>query len=144
MPMPMSYEASTGLFLDYEKAIQAKGDGSWLDNWHPLSPLFKRFREGLVRDLGSSLLAMVSSIIYDGEWKWPRQRNGAIIYIREHAPSEFKPDMEISDCVIWSPALIALSRLATKARLNGWGMAVDLTCCVIKKLNPMINFSGQI
>ena len=42
-----------------------------------LSVLFKRFGEGLVRDLGSSLLAKVSSTICDENWKWPRQRNRA-------------------------------------------------------------------
>ena len=81
------------------------GDSSevflWRDNWHPLGPLFKRFGEGLVRDLGSSLLAKVSSITCNENWKWPRQRNRAIMYIVAHTPPDCKPNNDMRHCVIW-------------------------------------------
>lgn len=39
---------------------------AWLDNWHPLGPLYNVFGEEAVYNLGRSLLAKVSSIIAYG------------------------------------------------------------------------------
>lgn len=47
----------------------------WLDNWHPLGPLYKRFGENVCSNIGRSLQAKVSTIIKDGDWFWPRPRN---------------------------------------------------------------------
>ena len=74
-----------------------------LDNWHTLGSSYKIFGERAVRDLGSSLLAKVSSIIDNGSWKWPRQRNSTILHIMAHTPT-FLPDVNQSDRVIWTPA----------------------------------------
>lgn len=40
----------------------------WIDNWHPLGPLYKRFGENVVYNLGTSLTAKVSSMIHQGQW----------------------------------------------------------------------------
>ncbi|KAI8534979.1 hypothetical protein RHMOL_Rhmol10G0139200 [Rhododendron molle] len=53
----------------------------WLDYWHDAGPLYKVFGEGIVNDVGSSLLAKVSSIIQNGNWHWSRQRNRAVMKI---------------------------------------------------------------
>ena len=63
------------------------------DNWHPLGPPYKKFREMVVKDIGSSLQAKVSSIIREGEWKWPRQRNRVIMFIMDHTPSPYILDL---------------------------------------------------
>lgn len=47
----------------------------WLENWHPLWPLYKRFGESMVNNLGRSLREKVSSIIHHEQWKWPRVRS---------------------------------------------------------------------
>lgn len=39
----------------------------WLDNWHPLGPLYNRFGSEVVFNLGRSLQAKVSSIIVQGD-----------------------------------------------------------------------------
>ncbi|KAI8559863.1 hypothetical protein RHMOL_Rhmol04G0208500 [Rhododendron molle] len=43
----------------------------WLDNWHPLGPLYKRFGVNVCCNIGRSLQAKVSTIIIDGEWLGP-------------------------------------------------------------------------
>ena len=88
----------------------------WLNNWHPLGPLFKRFGEGLVRDLGSSLLAKVSSIICYENWKWPRQRNRAIMSIVAHTPPDFKTNTDTRDCVVWYHAATSTFSVQTAGR----------------------------
>ena len=49
----------------------AVGDGCnislWVDNWHPLDPLYKNFWEEVVRNLGISLQAKVSTIASSGD-----------------------------------------------------------------------------
>lgn len=46
------------------------GDGAstftWLDNWHPLGPLYARYDERVWSNIGQSLHAKVSSIIQNG------------------------------------------------------------------------------
>ncbi|GFS37087.1 multidrug resistance-associated protein 3 [Actinidia rufa] len=123
----------------------------------------------MAQPLISSLLAKVSSIICYENWKWPRQRNRAIMSIVAQTPPDFKPNTDTRDCVVlyhavtstfsvqtsgrvirvpqpkvpWGPIiwtkgqvtrwafilwLCFLGKLATKDRMNGWGMAVDPTC----------------
>ena len=49
----------------------AVGDGCniaiWVDNWHPLGPLCKNFWEEVVRNLGISLRAKVSTTVSSGD-----------------------------------------------------------------------------
>ncbi|KAG5542725.1 hypothetical protein RHGRI_015741 [Rhododendron griersonianum] len=40
----------------------------WLDHWHAVGPLYNLFGEDIVCNVGSSLLAKVSSIIQNGDW----------------------------------------------------------------------------
>ncbi|KAL7230441.1 hypothetical protein ACSBR2_008843 [Camellia fascicularis] len=84
------------------------GDGGetflWLDNWHPIGPLYKIYGERVVRDLGSSLLAKVSSIIRNGYWRWSRLKNRSIHHIIENTHAAFLPSPEYGDSVLWCPA----------------------------------------
>ncbi|XP_058198389.1 uncharacterized protein LOC131313912 [Rhododendron vialii] len=75
----------------------------WLDNWHPQGPLFKGFGESVVYNLGKSLLSKVSSIIYNGAWRWPRQRNRVTQFIVVHTPADFQPNCLHEDSVVWLP-----------------------------------------
>lgn len=58
-----------------------------LDNWHPLGPLYKRFGNEVVQNIGRSLHVKVSSLIHQGAWKWPRLRNGFVQSIIAQTPS---------------------------------------------------------
>lgn len=59
-----------------------------------LGPLHKKFGEEIVFNLGRSLQAKVSSIIYPGEWHWP---------ILRQTPPDFKPNCSRDDYVVWLP-----------------------------------------
>lgn len=75
----------------------------WLDFWHPLGPLYGRFGNEVVYNLGRSLLSRVTSIIHKGDWRWPRPRNRLTQYISRHTPSNLKPVCELEDDVVWLP-----------------------------------------
>ncbi|GFZ02663.1 hypothetical protein Acr_15g0012710 [Actinidia rufa] len=59
---------------------------------------------GVVRDLGNSLQANVSSIICEGDWKWPRQRNrlSCISWLTPLKTSSLMQPLVIK--VFWFPA----------------------------------------
>lgn len=76
----------------------------WVDNWHPLGPLYKRYGEDVVYNLGRSLHARVFSIIHRGQWRWPRARNRIIQSIINHTPANFLPDCANADQVVWLPS----------------------------------------
>ncbi|XP_058211737.1 uncharacterized protein LOC131323919 [Rhododendron vialii] len=88
------------------KYVIGNGNGTflWLDYWHDVGPLYKVFGEGIVNNVGSSLLGKVSSIIQNGEWCWPRQRNRAIMQLMRSTPSILMPNIGVDDSVIWIPA----------------------------------------
>ncbi|XP_058195022.1 uncharacterized protein LOC131311543 [Rhododendron vialii] len=73
----------------------------WLDNWHPLGPLFSRFGERVVYNLGRSLFSKVASIISNDSWCWPRSRNAVTKEIIEHTPTTLVPNSGQSDFVVW-------------------------------------------
>lgn len=88
-------ESSTsGFFLDYLKVfglalrdigqsliLDKIGNGQvhllWLDNWHGLGPLYKKFGADILHN-ARRFQAKVSSIIQSGMWRWPRARNGVM------------------------------------------------------------------
>ncbi|GFY93275.1 hypothetical protein Acr_08g0016710 [Actinidia rufa] len=74
----------------------------WLDNCHPIGPPYRHFSEEVVRVLGCSLQARVSSIICNDVWVWPRQRNRVILRNMSRTPQDFKPI--VRDKVLWTPA----------------------------------------
>lgn len=53
----------------------------WLDNWHPSGPLYQKYGEQVVHNLGRSFFTKVSSIIQGHTRAWPRQRNPIIMEI---------------------------------------------------------------
>lgn len=87
------------------KHVIGDGDSTflWLDHWHNVGPLYKVFGDNIVRNVGSSPLAKVYSIIHEGEWQWPRQRNRAIMQIMGSTPLTLKPNSLVADSVIWIP-----------------------------------------
>ncbi|KAI8537423.1 hypothetical protein RHMOL_Rhmol09G0022900 [Rhododendron molle] len=76
----------------------------WLDNWHPMGPLYDRFGNEVVFNLGRSLQARVSFIISQGGWRWPRTRNRITQDIINHAHSvDLKPDITREDSIVSLP-----------------------------------------
>ncbi|XP_058218842.1 uncharacterized protein LOC131329621 [Rhododendron vialii] len=77
------------------------GDGletfPWLDNWHPLGPLFSRYGERVVFNLGRSLSSKVASIISNASWNWPKRRNAVTKEIIENTPTALVPNSGQSD-----------------------------------------------
>lgn len=76
----------------------------WLDNWHPLGPLYQKFGESVVYNLGRSLFARVADIIQDGIWLWPRPRNKVTLQIIDATPAGFLPTLQSDDEVFCSPS----------------------------------------
>ncbi|KAG5535897.1 hypothetical protein RHGRI_023618 [Rhododendron griersonianum] len=74
----------------------------WLDHWHNLGPLFQKFGDRVSFNLGRSLNAKVSSIIYHGGWRWPRLRNAAICEIIANTEGGLLPDISKEDEVVWT------------------------------------------
>lgn len=75
----------------------------WLENRHPLGPLYHKFGKSVVYNLGRSLSSKVSAIIYNGDWRWPRQRNRVTQFIMAHTPPNFKRECGKEDSVVWLP-----------------------------------------
>ncbi|XP_058192025.1 uncharacterized protein LOC131309397 [Rhododendron vialii] len=76
----------------------------WLDNWHPMGPLYKTLGEVVVFHLGQSLSAKVSSIIVNNSWHWPRPRKRITQHFMANTPSSFLPNLDKDDDVIWTPS----------------------------------------
>ncbi|KAI8533301.1 hypothetical protein RHMOL_Rhmol11G0286700 [Rhododendron molle] len=74
----------------------------WLDHWHNLGPLFHKFGDRVSFNLGRSLNAKVSSIIYQGGWRWPRLRNAAIREVIANTEGGLLPDISKEDEVVWT------------------------------------------
>lgn len=74
-----------------------------LDHWHPLGPLYKKYGERVVYNLGRSLLTKVDSIIYQETWKWPRQRNAVSREIIALTPASLIPNCLKEDKLVWIP-----------------------------------------
>lgn len=74
----------------------------WLDNWHTLGPLFQKFGNRVVFNLGRSLCAKVSSIIVNGRWRWPRGRNATINEIIAATDGDLLPQVAQEDRVVWT------------------------------------------
>ncbi|KAI8531403.1 hypothetical protein RHMOL_Rhmol11G0133800 [Rhododendron molle] len=72
----------------------------WLNNWHSLGPLYKRFGENMCSNIERSLQAKVSTIIKEGDWAWPRPRNRYIQEINTNTPSSFTPNSLNEDGVV--------------------------------------------
>ncbi|XP_058192089.1 uncharacterized protein LOC131309479 [Rhododendron vialii] len=116
------------------------GNGSkiflWLDNWHTEGPLYKVFGEAIVRNVGSSLLAKVSSIIHNEDWHWPRQRTYSVKSVLEalRTPNPkvpwasivwFKQNIPRWAFIMW---LVCWGRLSTNDRLLSWRLVADPMC----------------
>ncbi|KAI8537813.1 hypothetical protein RHMOL_Rhmol09G0052800 [Rhododendron molle] len=73
----------------------------WLDNWHTLGPLYAKFGERVVTNLGRALWAKVVTIIDQGDWCWPRLRNQSIQAIMDHTPPNLRPNLNVEDSISW-------------------------------------------
>lgn len=65
----------------------------WTDKWHPLGASYKKFGEALVVNRGQA---------DQGVWRWPSQRNRAILNIMRHTPSDFLPSPSTCDGANWT------------------------------------------
>lgn len=76
-----------------------------MDNWHPVGPLYPTLGDNVVNNFGRSLQAKVSSrsIIHNGKWSWPRLRNMVIQTILRQNPSDFEPECDRDEHVVWLP-----------------------------------------
>lgn len=74
----------------------------WLDNWHPLGPLYARFGSRVVYNLGRNLHAKVDTIISAQSWQWPRGRNSVTREILRATPPHFIPHPSQEDTNFWN------------------------------------------
>ncbi|XP_058203052.1 uncharacterized protein LOC131317521 [Rhododendron vialii] len=99
----------------------------WLDNWHPLGPLFARFGSRVVYNLGRHLHAKVDTIISDQSWQWPRGRNSMTRDIVRATPAHFVPHPSQEDRVIWN--LTPNNKFSIKSTWN-----------VVRRQHPQVNW----
>ncbi|KAI8568988.1 hypothetical protein RHMOL_Rhmol02G0244100 [Rhododendron molle] len=74
----------------------------WLDNWHPLGPLFAKFGSRVVYNLGRSLQTKVDFMIVNNQWQWLRARNPAIREILRTTPNSLVSKVSHEDSVVWN------------------------------------------
>lgn len=74
----------------------------WCYDWHPLGPLYKINRHRIVFNMGRSLNAKVAYVIHRGGWRWPSRRNAISKEIIAHTPSQFVPNENQQDPMIWA------------------------------------------
>ncbi|GFY92809.1 hypothetical protein Acr_08g0012050 [Actinidia rufa] len=118
--LPVKYRGILGEFESLLKGFlwtgaALKKTGAKLQ-WSVVS---SQFGEGIVRNLGSFLQARVSSIICNGDWVWPRQRNRAIMNIMAHTPKILSQILGEGNKVLWTPT--ADGRWAFMEWLCCWG-----------------------
>ncbi|XP_058202871.1 uncharacterized protein LOC131317329 [Rhododendron vialii] len=68
----------------------------------PSDASWTKFGDRVSFNLGRSLNAKVSSIIYQGGWRWPRLRNVAIREIIANIEGGLLPDISKGDEVVWT------------------------------------------
>lgn len=71
--------------------------------------------ERVIYNLGRSLSAKVSRIIFRGEWKWPRRRSPVIREITENTPEHLIPEEGLENSVFWT--LMPDGRFSTHSAL---------------------------
>lgn len=87
----------------------------WLDNWHPLGPLYSKFGARVIYNLGGTLHAKV---IANHNWQWPRSRNAGTREIVGHTPASFIPHTSREDTVVWN--LTTNGRFTIKSAWDGF------------------------
>lgn len=73
--------------------VMDHGTFLWWDNWHPVGPLYLRYRDSFERNPIRAMNVKVSSIIANGCWNWPQLRNFVTQDIISHTPVMFLPHM---------------------------------------------------
>ncbi|GFY92897.1 hypothetical protein Acr_08g0012930 [Actinidia rufa] len=112
----------------------------WLDNCHPIGPFYRHFGEEVVRDLGCSLQARVSSIICNGDWVWPlpRQRNRAILHNMSQTLRTLNPLLELG---VYVPRWAFIDWFCCWGRMpSEWSIELDW---VIHNL-PSVDFENNL
>ncbi|XP_058189339.1 uncharacterized protein LOC131306925 [Rhododendron vialii] len=93
--------------------IQCPSEASWVmrklmklratcQSWIRYISLAMQFGEAVVTNRGLALRAKVASIIDQGQWKWPRIRNRAVLSIIRNTPEIFLPSTSDCDKVVWT------------------------------------------
>lgn len=98
----------------------------WLDNWHPLGPLYFMFGDRVEFNMGRSLAAKVESLIRNNLWRWARRRNEVTKEIIEHTPSSLVPNSTQEDSVVWT--------------LNCQGFSVKSAFEAVRNIHPTVGW----
>lgn len=79
------------------------GDGRsiflWHNQWHPRGPLLKFYGPTILYGSGTSTNAKLSTMIYNGYWKWPAARSRNHADMRSLLPN-IAPN-GVSDTIKW-------------------------------------------
>ncbi|XP_028073922.1 uncharacterized protein LOC114276328 [Camellia sinensis] len=73
----------------------------WFDNWHPLGSLWQRYGQRILYDTNLPDNSKVSSIIFDGSWKWPIPSSWEIREWISSTPPALYPSNSL-DTPLWS------------------------------------------
>jgi hypothetical protein len=73
----------------------------WLDNWHPLGPLFDNFGFRPIYDSQSQIDAKLDSVLRNGEWCWKPTRSDELVTIQSRLP---EVRLGVADKPIWTIA----------------------------------------
>lgn len=65
-------------------------------------PLINKYGRRLIYDTNLEEETKVESIIHNGRWHW-RVHTGAIQHITMNTPTDFLPDSNKRDVVVWKP-----------------------------------------
>lgn len=86
-----------------------------------LGALYNRGGGEVVFNLGQSLQAKVSSMICQGDWRWPRIRNRVTQTIINYTTPNFRLDCAKEDSIVWLPH----SSIVTLSNLHGRPLELD-------------------
>lgn len=81
-----------------------------------MGPLYQINGHRIVFNMGRSLNAKVAYVIHRGGWRWPSRRNAVSKEIIAHTPSQFVPNENQQDPMIW--ALTSTGNFTIKAAWN--------------------------
>ncbi|KAI8527725.1 hypothetical protein RHMOL_Rhmol12G0096800 [Rhododendron molle] len=117
---------------------------AWLDNWHPLGPLYKKYGTRVCADIDQSLSAKVSSLIHNGGWKWPRGRNRIMREVKDFTPEGFLPDVFVEDSVIWIPSKNGIFSMKSAWNTIRRVLPAQEWCKVAQEWCKVVWFKGHV
>ncbi|KAL7229757.1 hypothetical protein ACSBR2_008296 [Camellia fascicularis] len=95
----------------------------WYDNWHPLGPLWNKFRDRIIYDSALNSETKVSQIIDGSFWKWPIPNSWEIQELISSTPVGCKPNPSSSDTALWK--LTTDGQFSIQSAWNHWRKKFD-------------------